>query len=161
MNGENVKKWRLLFEDGMTNVHEEQRSGRSFFGTENLKEADNAEPEKSRRFTISELQENFPAVFRCPNYQVVTERLHSRNTTQITAVNSEPTPRNVDASSLLRRNAAPRTRALPEYFKWQSFENPPYSPDLGSSDYHFFSANQEIFVQPESEEGPGDKRRSP
>jgi hypothetical protein len=53
MNGENVKKWRLLFEDGMTNVHEEQRSGRNFFGTENLKETDNAEPEKGRRFTMS------------------------------------------------------------------------------------------------------------
>jgi len=60
-----------------------------------------------------------------------------------------------------RRNADPRTRDLPEYFKWQSFENPPYSPDLGSSDYHFFSAHQRIFVRPESEEGPGDKRRRP
>jgi hypothetical protein len=59
MNGENVKKWRLLFEDGMTNVHEEQRSGRKFFVTENLEETDNAEPGESRRFTISELHENF------------------------------------------------------------------------------------------------------
>jgi len=41
--------------------------GADFFGTENLKETDSAETEKSRRFTISELQENFPAVFRCPN----------------------------------------------------------------------------------------------
>lgn len=62
-----MKKWRLLFEDGVTNVHEEQRSGRKFVVTENLKGAKNAEPGQSRRFTISELHENFPAVFRCPN----------------------------------------------------------------------------------------------
>jgi hypothetical protein len=62
-----VKKWRLLLEDGLTNVHEEQRSGRKFFVTENMKETDNAEPGESRRFTISELHENFPALFRCPN----------------------------------------------------------------------------------------------
>jgi len=62
-----VKKWSLLFEGGVTKVHEEQRSGRKFFVTENLKDKENAEPEQSRRFTISELNENFPAVFRCPN----------------------------------------------------------------------------------------------
>jgi hypothetical protein len=34
MSGESVKEWRLLSEDGVTNVHEEQRSGRKFLSRE-------------------------------------------------------------------------------------------------------------------------------
>jgi hypothetical protein len=44
MNGENVKEWSLLFEDGVTNVHEELQIGRKLFDTENLKDTENTEP---------------------------------------------------------------------------------------------------------------------
>jgi hypothetical protein len=43
MSGENVKEWRLLSENGVTNVQEEQWSGRKFFVAENLKDTENAE----------------------------------------------------------------------------------------------------------------------
>jgi hypothetical protein len=33
VEGAIVEKWRLLLEDGMTNVHEEQRGGRKIFLT--------------------------------------------------------------------------------------------------------------------------------
>jgi transposase len=40
----------------------------------------------------------------------------------------------------LHDNARPhtpvRTRALLEYFNWELFEHPPYSPDLAPSDCH-------------------------
>jgi hypothetical protein len=84
VKGENVKKWRLLFEDGMTNVHAEQRCGRKFFVTKNLKETGNAQFWEGRKFTISELYKPFPAV-SLSDLQVVKERLRSRNTTHFTA----------------------------------------------------------------------------
>jgi transposase len=32
-----------------------------------------------------------------------------------------------------------RSRALLEYFNWELFDHPPYSPDLPPSDYHLFT----------------------
>jgi histone-lysine N-methyltransferase SETMAR len=44
---------------------------------------------------------------------------------------------------LLHDNARPhtaaRTRALLEYFNWELFDRPPYSPDLAPSDYELFT----------------------
>jgi histone-lysine N-methyltransferase SETMAR len=44
---------------------------------------------------------------------------------------------------LLHDNARPhtaaRTTALIKRFNWESFDHPPYSPDLAPSDYHLFS----------------------
>jgi histone-lysine N-methyltransferase SETMAR len=41
---------------------------------------------------------------------------------------------------LLNNNArtSARTEALLEHFNWESFDHPPYSPDLGPSNYHLF-----------------------
>jgi histone-lysine N-methyltransferase SETMAR len=44
---------------------------------------------------------------------------------------------------VLHDNARPHTaahsRALAEHFNWESFDHPPYSPDLAPSDYHLFT----------------------
>jgi histone-lysine N-methyltransferase SETMAR len=44
---------------------------------------------------------------------------------------------------LLHDNARPhtaaRTSALQEYFNWELFDSPPYSPDLAPSDCHLFT----------------------
>jgi histone-lysine N-methyltransferase SETMAR len=36
-------------------------------------------------------------------------------------------------------HTAARTQALLEYFNWELFDHPPYSPDLTLSDYHLFT----------------------
>jgi histone-lysine N-methyltransferase SETMAR len=36
-------------------------------------------------------------------------------------------------------HTAPHTSALQEYFNWELFDHPPYSPDLTLSDYHAFT----------------------
>jgi histone-lysine N-methyltransferase SETMAR len=38
-----------------------------------------------------------------------------------------------------RPHTAAHTRALPEHFKWEVFDHPPYSPDLSPSDYNLFT----------------------
>jgi histone-lysine N-methyltransferase SETMAR len=38
-----------------------------------------------------------------------------------------------------RPHTAARTRALLQYFNWELFDHPPYSPDLALSDYHLFT----------------------
>jgi transposase len=40
---------------------------------------------------------------------------------------------------IARPRIAARTRALLEYFNWELFGHPPYSPDVAPSDYHLFS----------------------
>jgi len=37
-----------------------------------------------------------------------------------------------------RPHTANRTRELLDYFGWEVFDHPPYSPDLAPSDYHLF-----------------------
>jgi len=37
-----------------------------------------------------------------------------------------------------RPHTAPRTAQLLQQFRWEVFDNPPYSPDLAPSDYHLF-----------------------
>jgi transposase len=38
-----------------------------------------------------------------------------------------------------RPHTAARARALLDYFNWELFDHPPYSPDLAPSDYHLFT----------------------
>jgi histone-lysine N-methyltransferase SETMAR len=38
-----------------------------------------------------------------------------------------------------RLHTADCTLALLEYFNWELFDHPPYSPDLALSDYHLFT----------------------
>lgn len=131
--GENVKKWRLLFEDGVTNLHEEQRSGRRFFVTKILKDTKNAEPGQSRRFTISELHERFSSCVSLSELGSCYRISHPRNTNGFTAVNSEPTPRHTDKSILFvarrcaKKRRPPDTR-IPQILQVAKFENSSIEP---------------------------------
>jgi transposase len=40
---------------------------------------------------------------------------------------------------IARRHTAACIRALLEYFNWELFDHPSYSPDLAPSDYHLFT----------------------
>jgi hypothetical protein len=54
-----MTKWCQLFKEGRTNVHDEERSGRSSLVTDDMKEKVNAKIWENLRFTISELHKHF------------------------------------------------------------------------------------------------------
>jgi hypothetical protein len=46
-----------------------------------------------------------------------------------------------------------------EEFKWKTFEDPPYVPELAPRDYLLFLNLKKIFGRPESEDRSTEKRR--
>ena len=64
MSDSKVRQWRRLFEEGLTNVHDEERSGRPSVITDDLVEKVNTTLRGNHRFTISELSLEFPQVSR-------------------------------------------------------------------------------------------------
>ena len=62
MNDENVRSCCRLFNEARTNVHDEERSGRPTVMNEELTQNVDEELSRKRRFTIDELQQNFPQV---------------------------------------------------------------------------------------------------
>jgi len=70
-----VREWCRKFMDGRTDVHDEGDQGRhSIVTDELLQKVDQCVPGK-RRFTISELSEEFPQTSRTTLYRIVTDRL--------------------------------------------------------------------------------------
>ena len=59
MSDSKVRQWCHLFEEGLTNIHDEERSGRPSVITDNLVEKVNTTLRGNRRFTISELSLEF------------------------------------------------------------------------------------------------------
>jgi transposase len=92
MNEGNVRKWCRLFIEGRTNVHDEERSGRPSLVTDDLRKDVNATIEEHRRFTISELHEQFPVVSRSLIQEIVTEHIHYKKLHQMGAKNVEGCP---------------------------------------------------------------------
>ena len=78
MSEEKVRQWCRSFKDGRTNVHDEERSGRPGVADDGLIERVNSKIQDDRRFTITELSENFPEVSRTVLFEIVTERLGYR-----------------------------------------------------------------------------------
>ena len=71
MSDSKVRQWCLLFEEGRTNVHDEEPS----VMTDDLVEKMNTTLRGNSRFTISELSLEFPQVSRSVIYDIVSEKL--------------------------------------------------------------------------------------
>lgn len=73
-----VREWVRFFKNGRTNIHDEERSGRPSVVTDELAEQINGRICDNRRFTVSELSDEFPQISRTVLYEIVTERLRYR-----------------------------------------------------------------------------------
>ncbi|KAG8226287.1 hypothetical protein J437_LFUL002726 [Ladona fulva] len=73
-----VREWVRLFKSGRENIHDEERSGRPSLVTDELVQKIDGKVRENRRFTISELSDEFPQISRTVLYEVVTERLGYR-----------------------------------------------------------------------------------
>ncbi|GBM43605.1 hypothetical protein AVEN_210547-1 [Araneus ventricosus] len=58
-----VRKWVRAFKDGRTNVHDEERRGRSSVITEDLVPKVDGNARKNKRFTILSLSNESPSSF--------------------------------------------------------------------------------------------------
>jgi hypothetical protein len=68
MNGSNVRKWCRMFNEGRTNVLDEERSGRPSLITEDLKNRIDQHIRTNRRFTLDGIHEKFPQISRSVNF---------------------------------------------------------------------------------------------
>lgn len=75
MNEASVRKWCIMFNDGRTNVHDEERSGRPSVVTDELKGRIERKIQEDRRFTIDGLHEFFPEISRTVLYEIVSGEL--------------------------------------------------------------------------------------
>ena len=72
MDAASVRKWCTMFTNGRTDVHDAERSGRSFVITDPLKEKLNRIIRENRHCTISEVYKQCPEVSRTVLYEIVT-----------------------------------------------------------------------------------------
>lgn len=73
-----VRQWVRFFKSGRTNIHDEERSGRPSVVSNDLVKKVDEKVRENRRFTISELSEQFPQISRTVLYEVVTDKLGYR-----------------------------------------------------------------------------------
>jgi len=78
MNRQNVTKWCLEFSEGRTDVHDEQRSDRPSFISDDLLQVTEGEIRANRRVTIRELPHIIPEVSKTTSHESVTEKLWYR-----------------------------------------------------------------------------------
>jgi hypothetical protein len=57
-----------MFNEGGTNVHDEEKSGRPSLITEDLKKRTDQHIRTNRRFTLDEIHEKFPQISRSVNF---------------------------------------------------------------------------------------------
>lgn len=75
MNESSVRKWCIMFNQGRTSVHDEERSGRPSLVTEELKKKVDDRIQENRRFTLTTLNDFFPQISRSLLHEIVTEHL--------------------------------------------------------------------------------------
>ena len=78
MNAASVRKWCTMFRNERTDVRDAERSGRPSVITDALKQKVNRIIRENRHFTINEVCEQCPEVFRTVVYEIVTEHLQYR-----------------------------------------------------------------------------------
>ncbi|XP_035205268.1 protein GVQW3-like [Stegodyphus dumicola] len=74
MSDSMVRRWVRKFNDGHSDVHDEERSGRPSLVTEELVHAIDDKIHENRRFTISALAMEFPQISRSLMHEIVTEK---------------------------------------------------------------------------------------
>ncbi|KAJ4436716.1 hypothetical protein ANN_16848 [Periplaneta americana] len=70
-----VRQWCRMFKNGRTNIHDEERSGRLSIMNADLIRLVDERVRANRRFTMSELSEDFPQISRTLLNKVITEDL--------------------------------------------------------------------------------------
>ena len=70
-----VQDWCRKFKNGREDVHNEGSQGRHSIVTNELVQQIEQRVREKRRFTISELSEEFPQISRTSLYEIVTARL--------------------------------------------------------------------------------------
>jgi transposase len=75
MNESSVRKWCQMFNEGRTNVHDEERSGRPSPITEDLKKQIDEQIRQDRRSTLNELHEKFPQISRSLLHEILSKHL--------------------------------------------------------------------------------------
>jgi hypothetical protein len=75
MNESSVRKWCRMFNEGRTNVHDEERSGRPSLSTEDLKKQIDEHIRQDRRSTLEELHEKFPQISRSLLHEIHSKHL--------------------------------------------------------------------------------------
>ncbi|XP_023310469.1 histone-lysine N-methyltransferase SETMAR-like [Anoplophora glabripennis] len=78
MSDSMVRRWVRQFNEGRSEVHDEERSGRPSLVTEELVHAIDDKIRENRRFTISALAMEFPQISRSLIHEIVTEKLKFR-----------------------------------------------------------------------------------
>jgi len=73
-----VRRWVRQFNEGRSEVHDKERSGRPSLVTEELVHAIDDKIQENRKFTISALAREFPQISRSLIHEIVTEKLKFR-----------------------------------------------------------------------------------
>jgi hypothetical protein len=72
MNESNVRQQCRMFNEGRTNVRDEERSGHPSLISENLKNRSDQHIRTNRRFTLDEIHETFPQISRSLIHEILT-----------------------------------------------------------------------------------------
>lgn len=78
MSDSMVRRWVRQFNEGRSEVHDEERSGRPSLVTDELVHAIDDKIQENRKFTISALAMEFPQISRSLIHEIVTEKLKFR-----------------------------------------------------------------------------------
>ncbi|GBL97177.1 hypothetical protein AVEN_144615-1 [Araneus ventricosus] len=70
-----VMQWRIMFKNGRTNVHDEDRNGRSSLVTDELTVKIDEKIRGNRLFTIIEFSLEFPQISRSLLHEIVVKKL--------------------------------------------------------------------------------------
>ena len=70
-----VRQWCIMFKNGRTKVHDEERSGRPTFVTDELVVKINEKLHENCRFTITVFSLQFPQISRSLLHEIVMEKL--------------------------------------------------------------------------------------
>jgi transposase len=74
MNESSVRKWCRMFNEGRTNIHDEERSGRPSLITEDLKKQIDEQIRQDRRSTLDELHEKIPQISRSLLHEIPSKQ---------------------------------------------------------------------------------------
>lgn len=75
MNESSIRKWCIQFKNGLTNVHDEEKSGRPSIVTDDLVAKVDEKIHENRRFTIMKLSLCFPQISRTLLFEIVSQKL--------------------------------------------------------------------------------------
>ncbi|KAL4142110.1 hypothetical protein QTP88_004631 [Uroleucon formosanum] len=73
-----VRRWVRLFNEGRTNVHDEERTGRPSLISDVLVQEVEKKIHENRRFTMTSLAKHFPQIFRSLLHEIVSIKLNFR-----------------------------------------------------------------------------------